>query len=40
MLKKLAEKEVRWDKVCKCDYQQNACFSRGASEIYYKMIRH
>ena len=28
MLKNLAEKELGWKKVCKCDYQQNACFSR------------
>ena len=28
MLKKLVEKELNWKKVCKCDYQQNACFSR------------
>ena len=28
VLKKLVEKELDWKKVCKCDYQQNACFSR------------
>ena len=28
MLKKLVEKELNWKKVCRCDYQQNACFSR------------
>ena len=28
MLKKLVEKELDWKKVCKCDYQQNAYFSR------------
>ena len=28
MLKKLVGKELDWKKVCKCDYQQNTCFSR------------
>ena len=28
MLKKMIEKELDWKNVCKCDYQQNTCFSR------------
>ena len=28
MLKKLVKKKLDWKKVCKRDYQQNACFSR------------
>ena len=27
MLKKLIEKEIGWNEVCKCDYQQDTCAS-------------